>query len=324
MFYPEDTDYNTSFDPIDRTARVTSRREIIKEKQQKNTDMLPKINAELPGSKTSARHVSKWREENKRLRWEIDELNHLIFEHNQRQEQLEQKNAAMQKDHQKVIEQYEIHLREAMEESKELQEANQKLEKRYQELDRTFHETVSEEAGKLVEEAANTLVLSPEHTPPLFRDVAKTLEFKVKQTEDLHVAGLLSLMRQAQHKTELLEQELAIEREKTAAEHQQLLLQQANISKQAKYRYDTMQEHLRAHWTLVLTMMAAALLIMIPIFQLVFFAWKVPLVVAIFAPVLICIGVAFLFARSYTDKRLHEANKKLHRRATPTPATKKV
>jgi hypothetical protein len=322
MFSPDDTDYNTSIGHIDRSARATSRREIINEKRQKNTDMLPKINNEMPGSKTSARQVAQWREENKRLRWEMDKLNHLIYQYRQKQAQLDQTIDAIHRDNQNVIEQYEIHLREAIEERNQLHEANQQLEKRYQELDHSFHETVTEEASKLVQEAANTLVLSPEHTPPLLRDVAKTLEFQVKQTEDLHVAELLSLMRQAQRKAELLEQELAIEREKTAAEHQELLKQQAQISKQAKFRYDTMQAHLRAHWTLVLTLMAAALLVLVPIFQLVFIAWKVPLYFAIFAPVLICIGMAFLFARAYTDKRLQEANKKLQQNTTTTLANK--
>jgi DNA repair exonuclease SbcCD ATPase subunit len=320
MFSPDDTGYNTSIGPIDRSARAASRREIINEKRYKNTDMLPKIQGEMPSGKTSARQVAQLREENKRLRWELDEQHHLNYQYRQKQAQLEQKMDAIHRDNQNVIEQYEIHLREAIEECNQLHEANQELQRRYQELDQSFHETVTEEASKLVEEAAHTLVLSPEHTPPLLRDVAKTLEFQVKQTEDLHVAELLSLMRQAQRKAELLEQELASEREKIAAERQNLLVQQAKISEQAKYRYDTMQQHVRAHWTLVLTLMAATLLILVPIFQLVFISWKVPLDIAIFAPVLICIGAAFLFARAYTDKRLEEANKKLQQNPAPTPA----
>jgi len=112
---------------------------------------------------------------------------------------------------------------------------------------------------------------------------------------------------------------LANEREKISSERQNLLVQQAKISEQAKYRFDTMQKHLRARWTLILTLMAAALLVLVPIFQLVFISLKVPLYISIFAPVLICIGAAFLFARSYTNKRLLEANKKLQQNTTPTP-----
>ena len=137
----------------------------------------------------------------------------------------------------------------------------------------------------------------------------------MKQTEDQHVAALLSLIRQAQYKADLLEQELANERLKIAEERQNLLDQQARISEKAQYRYTTMQQHLQAHWTLVLTLMAAFLLILVPIFQLVFVAMKVPLDIAIFVPVIICIGIAFLIARAYTNKKLLEANKKLEQKA---------
>ncbi len=321
MFSPEDTAYNSSTGPIVRSARAASRREIINEKRNRNTDMLPKINGELPYSKTTLRQVTQLREENKRLRWELDERHHLIYQYRQRQVQLEQEIDAIHRDQQKVIEQYEIHLREAIAECNQLQEANQELERRYQQLDHSFHETVTEEASKMVEEAAHTLVLSPEYTPPLLRDVAKTLEFQVKQTEDLHVAELLTLLRQAQRKAELLEQELANEREKIAVERQNLLVQQAKISEQAKYRFDTMQRHLRARWTLILALLAAALLLLEPIFQLVFVSLKVPLNIAIFIPVLICIGAAFLFARIYTNRRLQKANKKLQQNTTPKPIT---
>ena len=162
----------------------------------------------------------------------------------------------------------------------------------------------------MVEEAANTIILTPEHTPPLLRDVAKTVELHMKQTEDQHVAELLALIRQAQYKADLLELELANEREKIAEERQNLVDQQASISEQAQYRFTTMQQHLQAHWTLVLTLMAALLLILMPVFQLVFVAMKVPLYIAIFVPVVICIFITFLIARAYTNKKVQEANTK--------------
>jgi hypothetical protein len=320
MFPPDNTGYHTPTGPSDRSARAASRREILHEKRQRHTDMLPKMNGDAPNDNISARQVSQLREENRRIRWVLDEQHHLNNRYRQRLAKLEQELEATQRDNQKVIEQYEIHLREAIDERNQLHEDNLDLQKRLQELEHSFHENVTEEASKMVEEAAHTLVLSPEHTPPLLRDVAKTLEFQVKQTEDLHVAQLLSLMRQAQTKADLLEQELASEREKIAAERQQILVQQAKISEQAKYRYDTMQQHVRAHWTLVLTLMAAVLLILVPIFQLVFVSWKVPLDIAIFLPVLLCIGVAFLFVRAYTDRKLQEANKKIQRNPAKTSA----
>lgn len=315
MFSPDDTDYNTSTGPIDRSARIANRREIINEKRQRHTDMLPKINGDISNGKTASR-LAQLREENKRFRWKIDEQQHLIYQYRQTQAQLERELDDLHRSKQNEIEQYEIHLREAIEERNQLEATNQELKRRYQELDHSFHENVSQEAKKMVSEAANTIILTPEHTPPLLHDVAKTVELHMKQTEDQHVAELLSLIRQAQYKADLLEQELASERLIIAEERQNLLDQQARISKQAQYRYTTMQNHLQAHWTLVLTLMAAFLLILVPIFQLLFVAMKVPLDIAIFVPVIICIGIAFLIARTYTNKKILEANKKLEQKAS--------
>jgi Alpha-2-macroglobulin RAP, C-terminal domain len=320
MFSPDDTDFNTSTGPIDRSARVAYRREIINEKRQRHTDMLPKIDGEISNAKTTSRQIAQLREENKRFRWKIDELQHLIYQYRQTQAQLEREIDNLQSSRQNDIEQYEIHLREAIEERNQLEETNQELKQRYQELDRSFHENVSEEAQKMVSEAANTIVLTPEHTPPLLRDVAKTVELHMKQTEDQHVAELLLLIRQAQYKSDLLELELANEREKIASERQNLFDQQASISEKAQYRYTTMQKHLQAHWTLVLTLMAAFLLILVPVFQLVFVAMKFPLDIAIFVPVVICIGIAFLIARAYTNKKVQDANKKLEQKANTKPS----
>lgn len=327
MFPPDDPEYNTPNDHVDRSPRVAYRREIINEKRQRHTDMLPKINGEISNSKTASRQIAQLREENKRFRWKLDELQHLIYQYRQTQAQQEQEIGELQTSKQNVIEQYEMHLREAIDEHKQLEATNQELKRRYQELEHSFHEKVSEEAKKMVSEAANTIILTPEHTPPLLHDVAKTVELHVKQTEDQHVAELLALIHQAQYKSDLLEQELTNEREKTAQERQNLLDQQARITEQAQYRYSTMQQHLQAHWTIILTLMAASLLILVPILQFFFIALKVPLFIAIFLPVGISVCIAFFFARHYTNKKVQEANKKLEQKSntkqtkilTPTP-----
>jgi predicted nucleic acid-binding Zn-ribbon protein len=310
MLSSDDTTY-TSTEPIERSFRASSRRELINEKRHRNTDILTHTNGE--NGKTVVRQL---RQENRRLRWELDELQHLVYQHKQTQAQLEKEIETIHLRHQDIIEQYEINLHEMIDERNQLQEAKQVLEQRYQELYHSFHDTVEEEATKMVEEAARTLVLSPEHTPALLRDVAKTLEFQVKQTEDQHVAELLSLMRQAQHKAALLEEELANEREKIAAERQNLLALQNSISQQAQFRYDTIRKHLQARWTLVVTLMSAVLILLVPIFQLVFFSIKAPLFIALFFPALICVGLAFLVARERTNNSLQQANKQLNQKKT--------
>jgi len=332
MYLPDDSTSHSSIRPGERPLRAASRRDIINEKRHKNTDILPKINGEMPGGKAAMRQIAQLREENKRLRWELYEQQRLVTQQKNVQAHLEQEIEEIQHTHQQAIEQYNMHLLEMIEEHKQLQEEKQELERRYQELDHSFHDTVELEASKLVKEAAQTLTLTPEHTPPLLRDVAKTLEFQTKQTEDQHVAQLLSLIRQTQHKASLLEQELANEREKIAADRQNLLAQQNSIREQAQYRYKTMRQHLQARWTLILTLLATVLIVFVPIFQLIFFSLKFPLGFALFIPVVICIGLAFIFARMYTENRLRQADKKLDqktaaapaKKTTPAPATKKL
>lgn len=326
MLSSDDTTYNTSTNPIVRSSRAVSRREIINEKRHRNTDILPNLTGEMINGKTTGttRQGTQLREENKRLRWELDELQRQIMFYKSHQAQLEKELQTIHNGHQQAIEQYEMHLRDMIDERNQLQEDNQQLDRRYQELYHSFHESVEEESTKMVQEAAHTLALSPEHTPALLRDVAKTIEFQVKQTEDQHVAELLSLIRQAQYKAAQLEQELANEREKIAAEHQNLLVQKAKISEQAQFRYKTMQRHLQTRWTLSLTLMTAALLILVSIFQLVFFSMNLPLGISLFAPVLICVGLAFLFARMRTNARLQEANKTVNPKTTTTPTPAKT
>ncbi len=175
MLSPDDTT-DTTTGPYERSARTATRREIINEKRQRQTDILPRITSESPsGGKLAARQVAHLREENKRLRWDLEDMERLLAEYKQAIKQLEWENASIRHSHQLEIEQYQDQLRDMMEEHKQMQDANSQMERRYQELYHSFHEKVEEEATSLVSEAARTLVLSPDHTPPLLHDVVKTL-----------------------------------------------------------------------------------------------------------------------------------------------------
>ena len=132
MFPSDDPVYNTSYGPIDRSARVAYRREIINEKRQRHTDMLPKIDGEMPNGKTTSRQIAQLREENKRFRWKIDKHQHLIYQYRQTQTQLEREIENLHRSKQNEIEQYEIHLREAIEELNQLEATNQELKRSYQ------------------------------------------------------------------------------------------------------------------------------------------------------------------------------------------------
>src|SRR5260370_16884375 len=100
MLSSDDSTY-TSPGPIERSFRAASRRELINEKRQRNTDILTYTNGE--NGKTVVRQL---REENKRLRWELDELDHLPYQHKQTQAQLKQKIQALHLGHPHFIQQY--------------------------------------------------------------------------------------------------------------------------------------------------------------------------------------------------------------------------
>lgn len=310
MLSPDDTT-DTTTGPYERSARTATRREIINEKRQRQTDILPRITSESPsGGKLAARQVAHLREENKRLRWDLEDMERLLAEYKQAIKQLERENASIRHSHQLEIEQYQDQLRDMMEEHKQMQDANSQMERRYQELYHSFHEKVEEEATSLVSEAARTLVLSPDHTPPLLHDVVKTLEFQVKQTEDQHVAEILILMRQAQHKAQLLEQEIANERASIYQERQHLIKLQNSVREQALLRYKVLDQQLKSRWVAGLTLIATIVLIVLPILQLTFHALGLPLLLYLFLPVALCIALAYYLANIRVTSRAQEASKK--------------
>ncbi len=316
MISPDDTT-DTTTGPYERSSRTVTRREIINEKRQRQTDILPRVNGETTsGGKLALRQMTHMREENKRLRWDLEDMEGLLREYKNARSQLEREIASIRSSHQLEIEQYQAHLRDMMEERNQMQEVNSELERRYQELYRSFHEKVEEEASTMVSEAARTLVLSPDHTPPLLHDVVKTLEFQVKQTEDQHVAEILMLMRQAQHKAQLLEQEIANERAAIYVERQNLIKLQNGVREQAQKRYKFLDDHLRSRWVAGLTFLTTIALLVLPILQLTFRALGLPLYIWLFLPVALCIGLAYYLAHTRVSSRAYDASKHNSQKAT--------
>ncbi len=316
MISPDDTT-DTTTGPYERSSRTVTRREIINEKRQRQTDILPRVNGETTsGGKLALRQMTHMREENKRLRWDLEDMEGLLREYKNARSQLEREIASIRSSHQLEIEQYQAHLRDMMEERNQMQEINSELERRYQELYHSFHEKVEEEASTMVSEAARTLVLSPDHTPPLLHDVVKTLEFQVKQTEDQHVAEILILMRQAQHKAQLLEQEIANERAAIYVERQNLIKLQNGVREQAQKRYKFLDDHLRSRWVAGLTFLTTIALLVLPILQLTFRALGLPLYIWLFLPVALCIGLAYYLAHTRVSSRAYDASKHNSQKAT--------
>lgn len=331
MLSPEDTGYGSNGSII-RASRAASRRELIKSKRTRQTDMLPGTPEEEGQGKTARlQSIHYLREENVRLRRELETLQEQL---ETSQEQLEAHRTSMDlmdgeietihHAHQQEIEQYQHHLRDMMEERNQMQDLNSQLEQRYQELYRTFQDAVEEEANKLVKEAAQTLVLSPEHTPPLLSDVAKTLEEQAKQTEDQKTAELLSVMHQVQYKAELLEQEVAQERMELAAERENLNLLRQAIGVQAQQRYRADRKRLKARWTAGLTFISLSLFALMVVLELVFDSLKFPFAVTLFVPLAICAMLSYVFARIHTSGRVQVQVKASPPKASTRPQPKKA
>ncbi len=288
----------TSTGAIERYSRRLSRQDILNEKRHRTTDVLPTIASDAPDGKLGTRQMTQLRDENRRLRRELEELQRRVVQHREAEAQLEKEIETVHTGHQLEIEQYQSHLREMMDELNQKQQSLLDLERRYQELYHTFHESVEEEAGKLVSEAAQTLILSPEHTPAILHDVMKTLEFQVKQTEDQHVAEIMALMRQVQRKNEQLEHQLAQEQEKIAQERQKIIVQQNSVREQGELRKKTIESRLRARFTAVVTLLTTALLFLLAMFQVVAFTYlKWPMNWALFGPIVVCMLLALFFGR---------------------------
>lgn len=345
MLSQDDNTYTTT-GPLERPSRPANRRELLSERRhailqqkhlERHTDFMPKVNGDTSNGKTSGHALAQLRDENRRLHLELEEqhaqLEQLIADYNIAHEQFEKELEATHYNHQQEIEQYQSHLREMMEERKELQESYQELQRRYQELyhdyQDTFHEAVEEEAGKMVKEAARTLVLSPEHVPPLLHDVKKTVEFQIKQEEDQHIAEALYTMRQAQIKAEQLELELARERAQIDIERHNLVLQQKSIREQANQRYAALRKHLQARSTIVLTMMTTVLLLLLPLLQFVCLnLLKVPLtgslLLALLLPIIVCVAAAYYFAQLRFISHTHQVQMARIKKASSDSAEKKA
>nr|HET6900874.1 hypothetical protein [Ktedonobacteraceae bacterium] len=290
----QSTDLNEQVVPsFNRRSSVSERRHNIL--QQKQTDHLPTLSAEMPNAKLAWRQMMQLREENKRLRWELASYEKDLDETHSNQQQ--------------EMEHLQLQVQELMEERNNAKDALVQLEHRYQELYHTFQSEVEEEARRMVEEAARTLVLTPENRPTTRTDLLKTVELHVRQAEDRHTAEALYLMRQAQRKAAQLEQELATERQQIAIERQNIHNLQQSVREQAQLRKRVVTERLRVGYTLTLTLMTTVLLILLPIFQVIFFSFLgIPLmtatIFALFAPLLLCIVLAAIIAYVRSNTRL--------------------
>lgn len=238
--------------------------------------------------------------------------------------------AAIHNGYQQEIQQYQAHLADLMEERNQIMEERRALESRYQDLYYNFLASVEEEAHRMVQEATRTVTLSPDSkaTHPLLRDAMQTLELHAQQIEGEHTARTLYLMREAQRKAALLEQELDRERQQIAVERQNLINLQNSAREQALLRHRTIQSRLQAQWLLRLIRTVGITLGVLLVGQVLLLSLlRVPssasLFVAIFLPIFFCPIAVYLYM-SLRKSILYIYHSAPHRVKTKTSAQQKV
>lgn len=319
MLSPEDTTRTTdsirSPRPFDhRSAFSEKRQNILQQKQsEKETEALPAVKGDIseqgtPSAKVAWRQVTQLREENRRMRYELDEargeMQRLLMEHTALQGEFESEVTVIHSGQLQELEQYQGHLQEVMNERNHLQEAYRTMERRYQELYSNFTASVQEESQKKFTVAAQTLVLTPDEVPTELQDAVKTIKLHAIQVEEKQLVEARYLTGEVQRITA----QLAEEHSQVEEERQTLLRMQNTTREQAELRYKMVQSHLRSRWTIAFILVTLGALVLLVVLQYVFLLlFHVRLVLAIsvslLAPIVVCIVFAFVFSRPLSTLR---------------------
>ncbi len=288
--------------------------------QEMQTDVLPSVTPDI-STRVTWWQARQFREENEYLRPLLEqqraEMHLLTSKYNDLKGQFDREIATIHHSHQQEREHYQQHLQNVIAEHHHLRTAYKELEDHYQELFHNFQECVEEEAQKMLLQATQTVLESPEKAPTLFPDLVKTIEQSCQQKEDQSLAEMLSLKREVYRIAQLLEHE----HQQLKDEYQQLLTQQDSMQKQAESR----QKALQARWKIVSVMTSLGLVILLVLFQFVFLSlFQIHLTAAvslsIMTPVLLCLLLALALVRpagllkhmhlSTSEKKIKRQNSK--------------
>jgi lipopolysaccharide export LptBFGC system permease protein LptF len=243
------------------------------------------------------RQVTQLRKDNKYLRAALEgqraERQKILSEYTQ----LRAEFAAVQQGYQQDLAHYQTQLQELTDERNQLRETQQALEDRSQELQKAFQDTVQEEAQKLMQEAAEAAIRSPENASPLVQDAVRTVELHVRKEEDKHLFEALYLKREVQRMAEFLEQE----RQQLQKEQQQLISFQFSVREQANARRKLLEERLYARQRVFSIVMSFALLALFIVLEFVCLALFRPpevgsVALSILIPIVVCILLRIVLA----------------------------
>jgi Fe2+ transport system protein B len=262
--------------------------------KDKNTDILPSLTSEPPNAKVAWQQVAKLRKENMHLRALVEgqrtEMKRVLSEHQQLQTELEESVEANQSREQELAN-YQAQLQE--------------LEERYQTLETSFQDTVEGEAHKLMQEAAETALQSPDDASPLVQDVVKTVKLHLKKEEDKHLIEALCLKREVQRMADFLEQE----HKQLQQEREQLISFQASVREQESLRQKLHKERLSTHQKVISLLTSLALLALFIVLEFVFLAlfhtpFAGPVAWSIIIPIVVCLLLRIALATPINTLKL--------------------
>jgi predicted nucleic acid-binding Zn-ribbon protein len=266
---------------------------------------LAAVTLETPNVKMARRQVTQLREENRHLRFDLDtqraEVQRLTSKYEELKSKFESEVAVIHNGQQQEIVQYQKHLQEVMNEHNRVQEAYTALEQRYQELSTSFQHALEEQANKHVTTPAHDVNLESPPSSETSQGAKKEGDRQTWEEGDRYLAEAVYLKREAKRMIDTLQEE----RQQLATQRQELYSWQYNMREQAALRQKTLHDRLHARWrvaSLLTSLGLVGLLIVLQIvcLALLHVALAVPIAFALVAPIVVCIGCAFIFTRPLT------------------------
>ncbi|HTI15143.1 MAG TPA: hypothetical protein VL461_11350 [Dictyobacter sp.] len=302
MFSPDEVTSTT--DALERIPRTFDRRSAFTERrqnilQQKQTDALPSLTQETSGARVAWRQVVQLREENRRLRNEVEShrmgMQQLLADNTRLKDEYEQQIATIHKGYQQESAHYQEHLQGSMGERNRLQDQYIYLEQRHQELLTMFQQASEEEAQKRLMELAHLVEVAPDDALAQLQGVINTIEMRVHQEKDRYVTEALYLRREVQRMIDTLTQE----RSQLEEERQQLCALQVRAREQSELRQKTVQGRLYARWRVISLLTSLGLVALLVVLQFVcLLVFRVTLIssitMALLAPIVICLILALI------------------------------
>jgi hypothetical protein len=247
------------------------------------------------------RQVAQLRRENKQLHAALEEkraeMQKVLSEYAQLRSEFDHEITTVHQGHQQDLAYHQTQLQELMDERNQLSETLHALEEHHQTLQKSFQDTIQEEAHKLMQEATEAAIRSPENASPLLQDVVKTVELHVRQEEEKHLIEALCLKREVKRMATILEQE----RQQLQQEQQKLLSFQLSIREQAKVRQKLHEERLHTQQKVISLVTSFALLALFIVLEFTCLAlFHTPVVgsvtLSIVIPIVVCVLLRFVLA----------------------------